>query len=124
MAMDPQHVLRLLTATFEDNNTLRTQAEAELKGLTQKHGFCAVLLQIIRSSAVSLDLRKSAAVYLKNQSDARRAISKDRAKPYWDFLSEGERQSVKSTIVEATVTAHPSVQRILEDTIANIAFHE
>ncbi len=66
----------LLAATLDEDNTRRTHAEAELTGLTQNHGFCAALLEIARS-AVRLDLRKSAAVYLKNQSEARKAVSTD-----------------------------------------------
>lgn len=122
--MQPQQVVNLLTATFSDDNSRRQQAEKALKKLGLQHGFCQTLLQIIRTEAVPIDIRKSAAVYLKNQSKARRACENAVSKSYWSFLSEAERQSVKSNIIQATVSAHPSVRRIMEDTVANIAFHE
>ena len=122
--MDPQHITRLLTVTFESDNARRDAAEKALKQFSNQHGFCLVLLKIVCNGAVHKDVRKSAALYLKNRTKARKSLGKGRARAVWSFLSDSERLAIKAAMIKATVRLEGAVQRIMEDAVANIAFHD
>jgi hypothetical protein len=122
--MDPQTVVKLLQATFGEDNGLRKRAELELNKMKSMHGFCVCLIQIICSQALPSEVRTSSALFLKNQTQARHAISSDSSKAHWTLLSQSERQAIKTQIWQAVLTSDNTLRKIMTETVSNIAFHE
>lgn len=120
--MDAQNIARLLELTFELDNDKRKQAEKALSNARTQHGFSLTLLQILQASGVNIAIRKSAAVYLKNQCSNKHIG--DGKKAIWTYLSEAEKNNVKASIVKACVTSDRHVMLVMQDAVANVAFHE
>jgi hypothetical protein len=118
--MDPQRVVRLINASYDDDNDKRKAAEAQLMTVSMLPGFCMCVLQIISSPKIPMEILKSSAVLLKNQVATRHAVDNERSTPHWLKLSDHERHAIRNSIVEAVVTVDSSVRKLLMETVCQI----
>jgi len=114
----------LLAATLRSDQNIRQEAEKHLDILRQKPGFLPCLLKIITTSAVSVEVRMSAAVYFKNCM--KKAWSKEQAEGDSDALqyrvSDADRLIIRQHIVETVIHLESDqLKRLLADCLKFMA---
>eukprot|EP00043_Microstomoeca_roanoka_P011035 m.104250 g.104250 ORF g.104250 m.104250 type:complete len:1033 (+) comp15071_c0_seq2:405-3503(+) len=116
-----ENVLPALASTASPDDDTRKSAETFLTQVREQPGFCSVLLDIVADQSQAIELRQSAAIYLKNTIckhwDARE-LQKDHY-----VIPEEERPDLQHRIFEATIHSpyalrsqlSISLQRMIDD---------
>ncbi|KAH3900295.1 related to Importin beta SMX1 [Saccharomycodes ludwigii] len=101
--LDQQAILNAFQQTTQSNAVLIKQAEKQLHELEKIPGFCLFLLQSISDDSLSLNIRMSSAIYLKNKilktwNDKLVFIKKDH------IIQEDEKSQIKSNLIRVLIT--------------------
>lgn len=110
------------------DNTVRKEAEALLAQWEVSAGFSVSLLQLISSlstaaaSGEDVAIRQSASVLFKNVVKRRWSPGEDEDKSA--AIPPGDRDLIKSHLVELLCTTPPDVQKILAEAVSIVAKHD
>jgi len=118
--MDPAKLIKILEGTMSPEHS--KEAEGRLKEMHKIVGFTPLLLQIVMSQDVSMPVRQSGVIYLKNtcQKSWCDKIDDNGCPSTEEFsIHENDRAVLRSNIVEAIVIAPDAVRSQLT-VIANI----
>lgn len=99
--MDAQFLLQCFSATLQADQSVRTQAEAELRRLVITPGFLGGCLDIIASTGEGIDpaIRKAAAVFFKNR------VIKNWSQNSPNKIDEDEKPVIKDRILPVLVAS-------------------
>ncbi|KAK7679736.1 hypothetical protein QCA50_017237 [Cerrena zonata] len=123
--MDAQFLLQCFSATLQADQSVRTQAEAELRRLVITPGFLGGCLDIIASTGEGIDpaIRKAAAVFFKNR------VIKNWSQNSPNKIDEDEKPVIKDRILPVLVASDYNtkqqlipVLRVLEREMLNNFF--
>ena len=119
---------QLLQASFiQTDNSKRKEAESTLNSIQGQPGFSLVVLHLITllSAAVAgvdVAIRQSASVLFKNLVKRRWHSDDEEEQP--NLIVAGDRETIKTHLVELMVSAPPDVQRQLAEAVTIISKYD
>ncbi|KAG0369812.1 hypothetical protein BGZ54_008807, partial [Gamsiella multidivaricata] len=106
--MDIQALYSLFQATFQQDTNVRMQAELQLKQLEGTQGTLLSSMQIIGSEESDMHVRQAASIYFKNA--IKRYWFESESAPEHLKISEGDRDTIKSNILQLLASTPPVVR--------------
>jgi len=112
---------RIVSETLSPNSEIRNNAEKQLADATKRPGFLLQLLQLIDNASVGDAIRQGAAVFYKNTVKTAWDESKEPEERKGIVISQQDRTTIKTNLVELMCTVPPQIQAQISEAISIIA---
>ncbi|VEU39368.1 unnamed protein product [Pseudo-nitzschia multistriata] len=112
---------QVISETLSPNADLRKNAEKVLTDSSKQQGFLLQLLQLVDNASANATIRQAAAVFYKNTVKTAWDESKDLEERKNIVISQQDRVTIKTNLVELMCTVPPQIQAQISEAISIIA---